>query len=119
MDLDLQGQCFSFDHQIERDYLNVYSELERQLGEPQAMAHLAKSIFTVAIGGNDIILRALPPSVTVDLLAVELQLLPPQQFIDLLAKNLERQLQVCMYTNKLNLHTPDRPPHRRRCFSDP
>ncbi|TKV92737.1 hypothetical protein SEVIR_9G179800v4 [Setaria viridis] len=88
-----KGQCFSFDHQIERDYLNVYSGLVQQLGEPQAMAHLAKSIFTVAIGGNDIIFRALPPTVTVELLAVELQVFSPQQFIELLAQNLERQLQ--------------------------
>lgn len=103
--MDLQGQCFSFDHQIERDYLNVYSGLVQQLGKPQAMAHLAKSIFTVAIGGNDIIFRALPPTVTVELLAVELQVLSPQRFIELLAQNLERQLQVCT----LNLHTQDKP----------
>ncbi|CAL4926032.1 unnamed protein product [Urochloa decumbens] len=94
LDLTNKGQCFSFHHQIERDYLNVHSELVQQLGgEPQAMAHLAKSIFTVAIGGNDIIFRALPPSVTVDLPAVELQVLSPQRFIELMAKTLERQLQ--------------------------
>ena len=98
---DLQGQCFSFDHQIERDYLDVYTDLVRQLGRPQAMAHLARSVFTVAIGGNDIILRAAPPTVAVELPAAELQVLPPQPFVDLLAQTLERQLQVC--TLNLNL----------------
>ncbi|CAN6287631.1 unnamed protein product [Urochloa humidicola] len=93
LDLTNKGQCFSFHHQIERDYFNMYSELVQQLGEPKAMDHLAKSIFTVAIGGNDIIFRALPPSVTVQLPEVELQILSPQRFIELLAKTLERQLQ--------------------------
>ncbi|CAN6298682.1 unnamed protein product [Urochloa humidicola] len=93
LDLTNKGQCFSFHHQIERDYLDVYSQLVQQLGEPQAMVHLAKSIFTVAIGGNDIIIRALPPSATVDLPAAELQVLPPQPFIELMAKTLQRQLQ--------------------------
>ncbi|PUZ38137.1 hypothetical protein GQ55_9G173000 [Panicum hallii var. hallii] len=93
LDITNKGQCFSFDHQIERDYLNVYTDLVRQLGRPQAMAHLARSVFTVAIGGNDIILRAAPPTVTVELPAAELQVFPPQPFVDLLARTLERQLQ--------------------------
>ncbi|KAF8681981.1 hypothetical protein HU200_045437 [Digitaria exilis] len=96
--MDVQGLCFSFDHQIELDYLNMYSELVRKLGQAQAMAHLSKSIFAVAIGGNDIILRSLPPgapTVTVELPAVELQLqvLTPQQFVELMVQTLERQLQ--------------------------
>ncbi|OEL20785.1 GDSL esterase/lipase [Dichanthelium oligosanthes] len=93
LDLTNKGQCFSFNYQIERDYFNGYLELVQQLGRPQAMAHLAKSIFTVAIGGNDIILRALPPTVEVELPAVELSVLSPQSFTDLLAQNLEHQLQ--------------------------
>ncbi|KAF8722013.1 hypothetical protein HU200_022637 [Digitaria exilis] len=92
------GLCFSFDNQIELDYLNMYSELVRKLGQAQAMDHLSKSIFAVAIGGNDIILRSLPPgapTVTVELPAVELQLqvLTPQQFVELMVQTLERQLQ--------------------------
>ena len=94
-------QLRRFDHQIERDYLDVYTDLVRQLGRPQAMAHLARSVFTVAIGGNDIILRAAPPTVAVELPPAELQVLPPQPFVDLLAQTLERQLQVC--TLNLNL----------------
>lgn len=97
--INLQGQCFSFDDQIERDYFSVHSELVRQLGEPQAMAHLSRSIFAVAIGGNDIILRALPPAV--DLTVVEVQVISPQQFVDSLAQTLKRQLQVrCVHVHK-------------------
>lgn len=97
---NMQGLCFSFDHQIELDFLNVYTELVRKLGQAEAMSHLSKSIFTVAIGGNDIILRSLPPTVTFELPAVELQLqvLPPQGFVELMAQTLERQLQVCTQT---------------------
>ncbi|KAL6880666.1 hypothetical protein ACP4OV_012231 [Aristida adscensionis] len=84
-DLTNKGQCFSFDDQIECDYLNVYSKLVEQLGRPEAMAHLADSIFAVAIGGNDIINRALLP---VDKLTCS-----PEQFIDSLAQTLKRQLQ--------------------------
>lgn len=93
--MDLQGQCFSFNDQIERDYLSVHSELVRQLGQPQAAAHLSKSIFVVAIGGNDIILRALPPAageLTVEVAAVIS--LSPQEFVHSLAQTLKRQLQV-------------------------
>jgi hypothetical protein len=93
--LDLQGQCFSFDHQIERDYSSVHSELVRQIRQPQATAHLSKSIFVVAIGGNDIILRALPPAVELTVEVAAVISLPPQEFIHSLEQTLRRQLQVC------------------------
>ncbi|KAL6637352.1 hypothetical protein ACP70R_024924 [Stipagrostis hirtigluma subsp. patula] len=88
-DLTNKGQCFSFDTQIECDYSSVYKELVKQLGKPQALAHLARSIFAVAIGGNDIINRALLP---VDQLPVAIT--SPQQFVDSLAQTLKCQLQV-------------------------
>jgi fructoselysine-6-P-deglycase FrlB-like protein len=93
--LDLQGQCFSFDHQIERDYSSVHSELVRQIRQPHATAHLSKSIFVVAIGGNDIILRALPPAVELTVEVAAVISLPPQEFIHSLEQTLRRQLQVC------------------------
>uniref|UniRef100_A0A0D3FKR2 GDSL esterase/lipase n=1 Tax=Oryza barthii TaxID=65489 RepID=A0A0D3FKR2_9ORYZ len=49
------AQCISFDEQIEGDYHRVHEALRKQLGIPGAKAHLAKSLFVVAIGGNDII----------------------------------------------------------------
>ncbi|BAF12466.1 GDSL esterase/lipase At5g37690 [Oryza sativa Japonica Group] len=49
------AQCISFDEQIEGDYHRVHEALGKQLGIPGAKAHLAKSLFVVAIGGNDII----------------------------------------------------------------
>ncbi|KAG0548721.1 hypothetical protein BDA96_01G191400 [Sorghum bicolor] len=93
-DLTNKGQCFSFDHQIECDYSSVHSELVRQLGQPQATDHLSKSIFVVAIGGNDIIFRALPrPAVDLTAEVLAVISLPPQEFIDSLAQTLRRQLQ--------------------------
>lgn len=68
----------------------------RQLGQPQATDHLSKSIFVVAIGGNDIIFRALPrPAVDLTAEVLAVISLPPQEFIDSLAQTLRRQLQVC------------------------
>uniref|UniRef100_A0A0E0GPY7 GDSL esterase/lipase n=1 Tax=Oryza nivara TaxID=4536 RepID=A0A0E0GPY7_ORYNI len=49
------AQCISFDEQIDGDYHRVHEALGKQLGIPGAKAHLAKSLFVVAIGGNDII----------------------------------------------------------------
>ena len=89
--MDLQGQCFSFDEQIYRDYFEVYSELVKQLGQPQALAHLAKSVFSIAIGGNDIINNVLLPVEKLPVIS------SPQQFINSLAQTLERQLQVSMH----------------------
>lgn len=43
--------------QIERDYSSVHALLVRQLGQSEASAHLASSIFVVAVGGTDIVER--------------------------------------------------------------
>ncbi|KAJ1294707.1 hypothetical protein BS78_01G166200 [Paspalum vaginatum] len=97
-DLTNKGLCFSFDHQIERDFFSVHSELVRKLGQPQAMAHLARSIFAVAIGGNDIIDRALlsaDADLTVELEATTI--VSTRQFIDSMAQTLKRQLQRLYY----------------------
>ncbi|KAF0921672.1 hypothetical protein E2562_013409 [Oryza meyeriana var. granulata] len=85
-DLTNKGQCISFDEQIERDYSQVEAALVQQLGQPQASIHLAKSLFVVAIGGNDIINHVL--------LSPASQLIRSQdQIITSLADTLKRQLQ--------------------------
>ncbi|KAG0548723.1 hypothetical protein BDA96_01G191500 [Sorghum bicolor] len=45
--------------QIERDYSSVHAQLVRQLGQTEASAHLANSIFVIAVGGTDIVERFL------------------------------------------------------------
>ncbi|TVU46334.1 hypothetical protein EJB05_05860, partial [Eragrostis curvula] len=86
-DLTNKGQCFSFSEQIDCDYFNVSTELVKQLGQPQAQAHLFKSIFTIAIGGNDIINSVLLP---VDRLPI---LSSSQHFIESLAQTLKSQME--------------------------
>ncbi|BAF12469.1 GDSL esterase/lipase At5g55050 [Oryza sativa Japonica Group] len=77
------GQCISFDEQIDQHYSTVHATLVEQLGPRQASTHLAESLFSVAIGGNDIINRVLLS-----------QLVGTQdQFISSLANSLKRQLQ--------------------------
>lgn len=49
-----KNQCITFDKQIEY-YSGVYSSLARSLGQAQAATHLARSIFAITIGSNDII----------------------------------------------------------------
>jgi hypothetical protein len=89
-DFSTQGLCISFDEQIERDYRSVHAALTRLLGQAQASNHLAKSIFALAIGGNDIIDRIL-----LDHTGLLSSTSSSQQFIDSLALSLKRQLQVC------------------------
>uniref|UniRef100_A0A0E0D364 GDSL esterase/lipase n=1 Tax=Oryza meridionalis TaxID=40149 RepID=A0A0E0D364_9ORYZ len=48
------GQCISFDEQIDQHYSSVHATLVQQLGPRQASTHLAESLFSVAIGSNDI-----------------------------------------------------------------
>jgi hypothetical protein len=91
----MQGQCISFDEQIDQHYSTVHATLVEQLGPRQASTHLAESLFSVAIGGNDIINRVLLS-----------QLVGTQdQFISSLANSLKRQLQVCMYTQMTNIQS--------------
>lgn len=49
-----KNQCITFDKQIEY-YSGVYASLARSLGQAQAATHLARSIFAITIGSNDII----------------------------------------------------------------
>uniref|UniRef100_J3LQG5 GDSL esterase/lipase n=1 Tax=Oryza brachyantha TaxID=4533 RepID=J3LQG5_ORYBR len=49
-----EDQCISFDKQIEY-YSKVYASLVQSLGEAQAANHLAKSLFAITVGSNDII----------------------------------------------------------------
>ncbi|KAL6637353.1 hypothetical protein ACP70R_024925 [Stipagrostis hirtigluma subsp. patula] len=48
------GQCISFDKQIEY-YSEVHASLVKQLGYTGAQDHLARSIFAINIGSNDIL----------------------------------------------------------------
>ncbi|KAF0921664.1 hypothetical protein E2562_013402, partial [Oryza meyeriana var. granulata] len=81
-----KGQCISFDEHIDQHYSNVHATLVQQLGQAQASIHLAKSLFVVAIGGNDIINHVLLSPIG--------QLIGSQdQFISSLAKSLKHQLQ--------------------------
>ncbi|KAL6854267.1 hypothetical protein ACP4OV_019170 [Aristida adscensionis] len=78
-----KDQCLSFDKQIQY-FSSVHASLVQSLGQAPAAAHLAKSLFAVTIGSNDIIGYAksgagAPP--------------PPQQFVDTLAHSLAGQLQ--------------------------
>ena len=84
----LQGLTISFDEQIERDYSTVYGGLVQQLGQAQASIHVARSIFAVGIGGNDIAARVLSGP------ADQRRTSSDQQFIGSLAQSLRRKLQV-------------------------
>ena len=81
-----QDQCISFDKQIQY-YSTVYASLARNLGQVQAANHLAKSIFAITIGSNDIIHYAR------DSAATKLRN-PSQQFVDALIQSLKGQLQT-------------------------
>ncbi|KAM0917006.1 hypothetical protein ACQ4PT_009834 [Festuca glaucescens] len=65
-------------------YSTVYASLARNLGQAQAASHLAKSIFAITIGSNDIIHYAKA--------ATKLRN-PSQQFVDALIQSLTGQLQ--------------------------
>ncbi|CAN6292824.1 unnamed protein product [Urochloa humidicola] len=86
LDVTNKGLTITFGEQIERDYLSVYKRLVQKLGQAQATTHLASSIFTAGIGGNDIATRVLSdPTTTLPI--------SDQQFINSLAKSLKRKLQ--------------------------
>ncbi|KAJ1294710.1 hypothetical protein BS78_01G166500 [Paspalum vaginatum] len=79
-----KGQCISFDKQL--DYFSsVSASLVQSLGQAQASAHLAKSLFAVTIGSNDIIHYAKSNPGSGDP--------SPQQFADALVQTLTGQLQ--------------------------
>uniref|UniRef100_A0A0D9VVW3 GDSL esterase/lipase n=1 Tax=Leersia perrieri TaxID=77586 RepID=A0A0D9VVW3_9ORYZ len=80
-----KDQCISFDKQIEY-YSRVYASLVQSLGEAQAANHLAKSLFAITIGSNDIIHYTRSSSATK---ATN----PQQQFVDTLIQSLTGQLQ--------------------------
>ena len=86
----MQGLTISFDEQIERDYSSVYGGLVQQLGQARASIHVARSIFAVGIGGNDIAARVLSSSGPAD----QRRTSSDQQFIGSLAQSLRRKLQV-------------------------
>ncbi|CAM0949253.1 unnamed protein product [Alopecurus aequalis] len=86
-----KGLCVSFDYQIDHHYSEVYASLVQQLGQEEASAHLGRSIFAVAIGGNDIINYV--NQSRVDKLLSSPPQAPPEQFIDSLALSLKGQLQ--------------------------
>lgn len=78
----MQDQCLSFDQQI--DYMStVYASLVQSLGQQQASAHLAKSLFAITIGSNDIIHYAKSGSAVPS----------PEQVVDALIQSLTGQLQ--------------------------
>lgn len=92
----LQDQCITFDKQIEY-YSTVYASLVQSLGEPQATNHLAKSLFAITIGSNDI-------THYVKSSAATKAKNPSQQFIDTLIQSLTGQLQVTLtIINSINL----------------
>jgi phospholipase/lecithinase/hemolysin len=64
----------------------VYASLARSLGQAQAASHLARSIFAITIGSNDVIHYAK------DNAATKLRN-PSQQFVDSLIQSLAGQLQ--------------------------
>ncbi|VAI38655.1 unnamed protein product [Triticum turgidum subsp. durum] len=76
--------CITFDKQIEY-YSGVYASLARSLGQTQATTHLAKSIFAITIGSNDIIHYA-----RANTAATPSQ---QQQYVDSLIQSLSGQLQ--------------------------
>ncbi|XP_051207429.1 GDSL esterase/lipase At5g55050 [Lolium perenne] len=80
-----KDQCITFDKQIEY-YSGVYASLARSLGQEQAASHLARSIFAITIGSNDIIHYAKSNA------AAKLRN-PSQQFVDSLIQSLTGQLQ--------------------------
>ncbi|CAM0906618.1 unnamed protein product [Alopecurus aequalis] len=80
-----KDQCITFDKQIQY-YSTVYTSLTRNLGQVQAASHLAKSIFAITIGSNDIIHYAR------DNAATKLRN-PSEQYVDTLIQSLTGQLQ--------------------------
>ncbi|KAL6599555.1 hypothetical protein ACP70R_045692 [Stipagrostis hirtigluma subsp. patula] len=91
-----KDQCISFDKQIEY-YSSVYASLAQSLGEAQAAAHLAKSLFAVTIGSNDIIHYAKSTSAAMAKAKGKGSDVDPsqqqQQFVDALIQSLTGQLQ--------------------------
>ncbi|KAM3255014.1 hypothetical protein ACQJBY_048431 [Aegilops geniculata] len=87
-----QGQCISFDHQIDHQFSKVNASLVQQLGQAQASAHLSRSIFAVAIGGNDI-LNYVRPSLVNQVLSPCPPTQSPDEFVASLALSLKDQLQ--------------------------
>ncbi|XP_051230646.1 GDSL esterase/lipase At5g55050-like [Lolium perenne] len=78
--------CITFDKQIEY-YSGVYASLARSLGQAQSDNHLAKSIFAITIGSNDIIHYAKANT------AAGAGDGPSQQYVDTLIQSLTGQLQ--------------------------
>lgn len=89
----IQGQCISFDHQIDHQFSKVNASLVQQLGQAQASAHLSRSIFAVAIGGNDI-LNYVRPSLVNQVISPCPPTQSPDEFVASLALSLQDQLQV-------------------------
>jgi hypothetical protein len=75
-----KDQRLSFDKQIDY-FASVYASLVQSLGQQQAAAHLAKSLFAITIGSNDIIHYAKSSSATT-----------AQQLVDALIQSLTGQL---------------------------
>lgn len=84
-----KDQCLSFDKQL--DYFSsVRASLVQSLGQAQASAHIAKSLFAITIGSNDIINYAKSNSKSKSGAGDEPS---PQPFVDALIQTLTGQLQ--------------------------
>lgn len=91
----VQGLCISFADQIDHQFSKVNASLVQQLGQAQASTHLRKSIFVVAIGGNDILNNVLPiPRLVSQVISPRPHCQSPDEFIASLALSLKDQLQV-------------------------
>ncbi|XP_028553658.1 GDSL esterase/lipase At5g55050-like [Dendrobium catenatum] len=79
---NFQGECLSLNKQIE--YLSTaYAAMVEQIGDRQTQEHLAKSIFTIIIGSNDIFDYVKSNGEAT-----------PQQFVGSLTSTLQGQLKV-------------------------
>ncbi|XP_020091340.1 GDSL esterase/lipase At5g55050 [Ananas comosus] len=84
LDSTNSDQCIALNKQIDY-YSTVYGALVQQLGSDQAQSHLAKSIFVIVIGSNDM-LHYVKSSSQNKLKS------PQQQFVDSLVSSLDGQL---------------------------
>ncbi|KAJ6800445.1 GDSL esterase/lipase-like [Iris pallida] len=82
LDTTNSGQCLTFSKQVEF-FSRVCTDLVQQLGSDQANNHMAKSIFALVIGSNDIFSYNKSPKNT-----------PPQEFVNSMITNLGEHLKT-------------------------
>jgi hypothetical protein len=85
--------------QIERDYSSVHAQLVRQLGQTEASAHLANSIFVIAVGGTDIVERFLLDP------AYRERIRSDQEYQQYVARSLAAAFNAHLVVRALNLHS--------------